>query len=176
MSEFDKMLDQQQALLNKMDASVSSEEAEIAKALTFYIDGKVYGLEISNVREILNMSHITKVPGVPDYIKGVINVRSKVVPVINVRKRFGKEEIPYDEKTNIIVVEYKDIAVGIIVDQVLDVLSVTEAVKAEVPSVEKVNANKFIQYILNMPDGIKMVLDVKKLILDNEFILPTDEE
>ena len=90
--------------------------------------------------------------------------------------RFGKEEIPYGELTNTIIVEYKDIAVGLIVDQVLDVLPVTESRKTEIPSVEKVNASKFINYILSMPDGIKMVLDAKKVILDNESLIVTSEE
>ena len=73
MSEFDKMLNQQQELMNKMNASdaASSGEIELTKVLTFYIDSKVYGLEIEDVREILGVPHITKVPGVPDYIKGI---------------------------------------------------------------------------------------------------------
>ena len=164
--------------MNKMNASdaASSGEIELTKVLTFYIDSKVYGLEIEDVREILGVPHITKVPGVPDYIKGIINVRSKVVPVVDVRRRFGKEEIPYGELTNTIIVEYKDIAVGLIVDQVLDVLPVTESRKTEIPSVEKVNASKFINYILSMPDGTKMVLDAKKVILDNESLIVTSEE
>ena len=175
MSDFEKMIDRQQELQNKIDASVKSGEAEITKALTFLIEDKVYGVEIPYVKEILGVPHITKVPGVPDYIKGIINVRSKVVPIVNVRRRFGKDEIEVDEKTCTIIAEYKDVSVGLIVDQVLDVLPVRQSNKANVPALEQVNSSKFIQYILEMPEGIKLILDVKKLIFDNDSVISSVE-
>ena len=75
------------------------------EVLLFTIDDVVYGIEIKYINEIIGIEQITVVPKVPDYIKGIINLRGKTVPIISVRKRFGKEEIPYDERTCIIVLE-----------------------------------------------------------------------
>ncbi len=177
MSDMKKIMDEEQVVRNKIDASNKLGEAELTKALTFMIDDKVYGVEIPHIVEIIGVPHITKVPGVPYYIKGIINVRSKVVPVVNVRSRFGIPEAEIDDKTCTIITEYKDVTIGLIVDRVLEVVSVTQKRKADVPALEQVNDNKFIQYILKLPDGgVKMILDVKKLIFDNNFSIPTDDE
>jgi purine-binding chemotaxis protein CheW len=145
-------------------------ESEITKTLTFAIGHQVYGIEIPYVIEILGVPKITHVPcgEIPYYIKGIINVRSKVVPVVNMRSCFGKEEIEYDEKTCTIIVSYHDVTVGLIVDEVLDVLSVTRKHIAKTPELSNVNNNKFIDYILEMNDGIKLILDIKKIIFDTE--------
>lgn len=143
-------------------------EREIAKVLTFYIGDQIFGIEIPYVIEIIGVPPITRVPGIPYYIKGIINVRSKVVPVIDLRTRFGKEEIPYNERTCTIIVAVKDVSVGIIVDEVLDVLSVSQMHVAKTPQQQAVNSNKFIDYILEMNDGIKLVLDVNKLMFEDE--------
>jgi len=152
----------------KAKTSVAEKEKEITKVLTFALGGQAYGIEIPYVLEILGVPKITVVPchEVPSYIKGIINVRSKVVPVINMRACFGKPEIEYDEKTCTIIVSHNDTSVGLIVDEVLDVLSVTPSVVARTPDITSVNNNKFIEYILEMKDGIKLILDIKKIIFD----------
>ena len=101
-----------------------------------------------------------------DYIReGKINVRSKIVPVVNIRSRFGKEEIPFNDRTCIIIVSTgDDVSVGLIVDSVADVIPVTEQHISKTPELTGVNSNKFIKSILEMNDGIKLVLDVSKLI------------
>ncbi len=152
---------------NKVEAK-SEAAREITKVLTFNIGDQIYGIEIPHLIEIIGVPHITKVPGVPAYIKGIINVRSKVVPVVNIRSRFGKEEIPYNERSCTIIISDDDIQVGIIVDEVRDVLSVYEKHIAKSPNHIGVNNNKFIKYLLEMPDGIKLVLDVNKLVYENE--------
>lgn len=158
---------QEEMQKNKVEAKTEAER-EITKVLTFKIGEQIYGIEIPHVVEIIGVPHITKVPGVPMYIKGIINVRSKVVPVVNIRSRFGKEEIAYNERSNTIIVSDDDIQVGIIVDEVLDVLSVSEKHIAKSPNSIGVNHNKFIKYLLEMADGIKLVLDVNKLVYENE--------
>lgn len=166
--DFKELLAKQEEL-NKNKIEAKSEAArEITKVLTFNIGEQIYGIEIPNVVEIIGVPHITAVPGVPNYIKGIINVRSKVVPVVNLRSRFGKEEIDYNERSNTIIVSYDNIQVGIIVDEVRDVLSVYEKHIAKSPDHIGVNHNKFIKYLLEMSDGIKFVLDVNKLVYENE--------
>ena len=103
------------------DRKLSSENTVLGKVMTFHIGDQIYGIEIQYVTELIEMQHITKVPHVPPYIKGIINVRSKVVPIVDIRTRFGKEEIPYTNRTCTIILSYNDISVGIIVDSVADV-------------------------------------------------------
>lgn len=161
--------DKLQELLNTQkameDAKKDPQNTEITKVLTFYIGEQVYGIEIPDVIEIIEVPPITAVPGVPSYIKGIINVRSKIVPVVNIRRRFGKEEIPFNDRTCIIIVSTgDDVSVGLIVDSVADVIPVTEQHISKTPELTGVNSNKFIKSILEMNDGIKLVLDVSKLI------------
>ena len=160
--------DKLQELLNTQkameDAKKDPQNTEITKVLTFYIGEQVYGIEIPDVIEIIEVPPITAVPGVPSYIKGIINVRSKIVTVVNIRSRFGKEEIHLNDRTCIIIVSTGDVSVGLIVDSVADVIPVTEQHISKTPELTGVNSNKFIKSILEMNDGIKLVLDVSKLI------------
>ena len=176
MAEMEKIIEEQRELNEKKKSTKKDDEIEIAKALSFYIGERTYGVEIDYVNEIIGVPHITVIPGVPYYIKGVINVRSKVVPIVDVRTRFGILEREYDDKTCTIIIEYRDIQVGIIVDTVREVLSITKAAKADIPSLERVNDNKFIQYILETKGGIKMILDVKELVFDDDFDMHLEEE
>ena len=153
---------QSQIVAAKKDASYQ----EITKVLTFNIGEQVYGIEIPYVVEIIEVSPITAVPGVPDYIKGIINVRSKIVPVVNIRSRFGKPEIPFTDRTCVIHVSTGDTSVGLIVDSVADVTSITEKHISKTPELNNINQSKFIKFILEMDDGIKLVLDVDKIIDD----------
>ncbi|MBR5091737.1 MAG: purine-binding chemotaxis protein CheW [Ruminiclostridium sp.] len=149
----------------------TEKESEITKVLTFFIGEQVYGIEIPMVIEIIGVPHITVVPGIPYYIKGIINVRSKVVPVIDMRSRFGKEEKEYNERTNTIIIEESGVTVGVIVDEVIGVIPVYQKNIANSPDRIGVNDNKFIKYLLEMQDGIKLVLDVAKLIYDGDMII-----
>lgn len=169
MADINKISEQQQELNEKISKAAKGSGTEIAKALTFEIDKKIYGIDISYVTEIVGVPHITIIPGIPYYIKGVINVRSKVIPILDVRARFDLPEKEHDDKTSVIIINYLDIQVGIIVDQVAEVLSVMAENKADIPALERVNNNKFIEYILETNDSIKMILDVKKLIFDDDF-------
>lgn len=152
----------------------NEKESEITKVMTFYIGDQVYGIEIPSVIEIIGVPHITVVPGIPYYIKGIINVRSKVVPVIDMRARFGKEEREYTDRTNTIIIEENGVTVGVIVDEVIGVTPIFAKYIANSPDRIGVNDNKFIKYLLEMPDGIKLVLDVAKLIYDGDMFIPEE--
>lgn len=139
-------------------------QANGGKILLFHIDNNVYGIEIQFITEIIGIQPITIVPRVPDYIKGVINLRGKVIPVMSVRKRFGKPEISYDERTCIVVVEWDTTAVGLIVDKVDEVLEVEAKQLASPPDYKNVNANRYIRSIVQAEDGIKLLLDCQKIV------------
>ena len=148
------------------DKKVSAENRILGKVMTFHIGDQIYGIEIQNVLEIIEMQHITKIPHVPSYIKGIINVRSKVVPIVDIRTRFGKPEIPYTSRTCIIIVTVEDDSVGIIVDRVADVEDIHSCDISATPETRNVNTNSFIQYMIRSEDIVKLILDVEKLLGD----------
>ncbi len=145
---------------------ISTDNSVLGKVMTFHIGDQVYGIEIQYVTEIIEMQHITKVPHVPPYIKGIINVRSKVVPIVDIRTRFGKEEIPYTNRTCIINLTYNDLSIGIIVDSVADVEDIHSHDISATPENRSVNTNSFIQYMIRSGDDVKLILDVAKLLDD----------
>ncbi|HNX64286.1 MAG TPA: chemotaxis protein CheW [Oscillospiraceae bacterium] len=139
---------------------------EGGEVLLFSIDNKIYGIEIEYVTEIIGVQQITVVPKVPSYIKGVINIRGKVIPVMSVRNRFGIEERDFDERTCIIVVNFNGVAVGIIVDRVKEVFNARPKQISNTPDFKNVNKNRFIRYIINANDEVKLLLDIKTLITE----------
>ena len=145
---------------------VSTDNSVLGKVMTFHIGDQVYGIEIQYVTEIIEMRHITKVPHVPPYIKGIINVRSKVVPIVDIRTRFGKEEIPYTNRTCIINLTYNDLSIGIIVDSVADVEDIHSHDISATPENRSVNTNSFIQYMIRSDEDVKLILDAAKLLDD----------
>ena len=151
------------------DRKLLADNSVLGKAMTFNIGDQVYGIEIQYVKEIIEVQRITKVPHVPPYIKGIINVRSKVVPIVDIRIRFGKPEIPYTTRTCIIILELGDVSVGIIVDSVADVEDVHMTEISATPDNNSVNTNDFIQYMIRSDDTTKLILDVAKLLDEQEF-------
>ena len=132
--------------------------------LTFEIDNEDYGIGIANIKEIISVSPITKVPHTPDYVKGIINLRGDIIAVIDVRKRFLKEEKEYDELTCIVVIEYGEFSLGLIVDNVKEVLYIYEDSVVSPPSAKLNYANQFIKNIGKVGDEIKLILDLDKLL------------
>lgn len=138
------------------------------KYLTFVLCGEEYGLEILKVREIIGIMGITPVPQTPKFIKGVINLRGKVIPVVDLRLKFGFDEVDYTKETCIIVVEVKSVLTGIIVDTVSEVLDITNEELETTPNLgEDVNTDIFI--------GVAKIKDKVKILLDLDKILGTEE-
>lgn len=148
---------------NEQSKGIAEDGGEI---LQFEIDNAVYGIEIQYITEIIQIQQITIVPKVPDYIKGMMNLRGKVIPVMSVRRRFGKEEIPYDDRTCIIVVDWDGLAVGLIVDRVREVARVLPEEISSTPDYKNVNMNHFIKYIIESNDEIKLLLDCETLVME----------
>lgn len=151
------------------DRKLLADNTVLGKVMTFNIGEQVYGIEIQYVTEIIGVQSITKVPHVPDYIKGIINVRSKVVPVVDIRARFGKPEIPYNSRTCIITLSFNETSVGIIVDSVADVEDIRTSDISATPENKGVNSNEFIQYMIRSGENTtKLILDVAKLLDEQE--------
>ena len=134
------------------------------KYLTFMLDNEEYGVEILNVKEIIGLMSITELPKTPEYVKGVINLRGKVIPVIDLRLRFGLEEIEHTEKTCIIVVEItKDgstLQLGIIVDAVSEVMNVGREDLEPTPRFGISLNTDFILAMAKSRDTVRTLLDI----------------
>jgi len=134
------------------------------KYLTFGLAEEEYGLEILKVREIIGMMDITAVPRTPDFIKGVINLRGKVIPVIELRLKFGFETVKQTDETCVIVVDVNGMEMGIMVDRVSEVLDIAEADIEDAPSF---GANVDTEFILGMGKAegkVTILLDIAKVL------------
>lgn len=135
--------------------------------LTFEISGESFGIEIKYVTEIIGLQPITEVPELPAYIRGIINLRGKIIPVMDVRLRFKKPFREYNDRTCVIVIDFNDISIGLIVDSVSEVLTIPESEIVPPPEINKA-ANKYIKGIGKASNGVKLLIDCHKLLNDDE--------
>jgi purine-binding chemotaxis protein CheW len=147
---------------------IENEDSQRGRYLTFSLEENVFGVAIRFVREIIGVQNITKVPETPDFIKGVINLRGKVIPIIDVRLKFGKEEAAYTERTCIIVVEMNDMIVGLVVDRVDDVLSLPDEDVASPPDGRLGFETMYIEGIGNIDGQVLLLLDLEKFLRPDE--------
>jgi len=133
--------------------------------LTFVIEDEDYGVEVAYVKEIIKMKTITKVPEMPSFVEGIINLRGDLIGVLDVRKRFGKPTKEHDVETCIIVVIYNEYTLGMIVDAVQETTIIPEERISAPPSAKLSFANQFIRNIGKVGDSIKLLLDVEKFLL-----------
>lgn len=143
---------------------ILEEDTTKNKYLTFKIDDEEYGIDICYVLEILTVCAITWVPENPSYLKGIINLRGSIVPVIDVRLRFNKPEKEYDDLTCIIVIEYGEYTVGLIVDTVYEVLHIPEEQVSLPPNAKLKYQNKFIKGIGKVSNEVQLLLDLDKFL------------
>jgi len=126
--------------------------------VTFLINDETYGIEVLKVKEIVGMTNITSVPNAAHYMKGVINLRGIVVPVIDLRLKFNLEEREYDSFTVILILEHKESLVGVIVDSVSDVISASAQLQ-EVPNFHVSINKEIIKGVLNKEDNLIIILN-----------------
>jgi len=145
------------------------------KYLTFSLRGEEYGIGILKIREIIGMMPITSVPRTPDYVKGVVNLRGKVIPVVDLRARFGMETIDYTERTCIIVVEMDGVAgtivIGIVVDAVSEVLNVRANQIEHAPSFGTRVRTDYILGMAKIDGGVKILLDIDRVLRQEELAM-----
>ena len=141
-----------------------------SRYLTFIIEKEQYGIDIGSVIEIIGMQKITQVPEQPDYVNGVINLRGKITPTIDIRTRFKKERIEYDERTCIIVLDINTILVGVIVDRVSEVNTISHDTISEPPAFNADFSNRFVRGIARVEEEIIILVNIDKLLSENELI------
>ena len=135
--------------------------------LTFAVDNEDYGVDIAYVTEIINMQAVTEVPELPPHIKGIINLRGKIIPVMDVRVRFNKTAGNYNDRTCIIVVDIGDTGIGLIVDMVRDVMHIDEGdIVPPAAGAPAAGGNRYISGIAKTGDRFKLLLDIERLVAD----------
>ena len=143
------------------------------KYLTFLLGDESYGLDIAKVREIIGLTDITRVPGTPDFVRGVMNLRGKVIAVVDLGARFGLGITKDSEHTCIIVVDYfsddRSTLVGMVVDTVSEVLDIPEEIIEDTPVFGSVDQTKFILGLARTECGVRILLDIDKVLAPEDF-------
>ncbi len=158
-----------------IDQAVKAMAHMDGKYLTFSLDNEEYGIGILKIKEIIGMMPITTVPQTPEFVKGVINLRGKVIPVVDLRLRFGTEEIDYTDRTCIIVVEIEGelstVQMGIVVDSVSEVLNIKADDIEETPTFGTKLNTEYIMGMAKMEGGVKILLDIDQVLSQEEVSL-----
>jgi len=150
--------------MTDMQTVLAEEDTQKGRYLLFSIDNESYGIGIQYVTEIIGIQKITEVSGLPDYLKGIINLRGKIIPVMDVRIRFGKKEKEYNDRTCIIVIDIMEMPVGLIVDGVSEVAVINESDISELPQLYQKHKNRFVKNIGKTGNDVKLLLDCEKLL------------
>ena len=147
---------------------LEDEDTQKDKFLTFHLAGEDYAIEIQHVVEIVGLQRITEVPDTLRFVKGVINLRGKIIPVIDVRLRFRLDAKAYGDRTCTIIVDIRETTVGLIVDEVSEVIDIPEDQVSPPPKTTKGSQNRYIQGFGRVDNQVKLILDIDRLLSDTE--------
>jgi len=151
-----------------MSEKLKKKDVELLQLVTFSIGGEEFGVDILKVQEIIRMLDITRVPKAPEFVEGVINLRGKVIPIIDLRKRFGLVSKGHDKNTRIIVIDINDMIVGFIVDSVSEVLRIPADTVEPPPPVVAGLDSEYISGVGKLDDRLLIFLDLDRLLSQEE--------
>lgn len=146
-----------------------SEKDEVLQWVTYCLADETYGINVMQVQEVLRYTEIAPVPGAPDYVLGIINLRGNVVTVIDTRSRFGLLPGEVTDNTRIVIIESENNVVGILVDSVAEVVYLKTSEIDSTPNVGTEESAKFIQGVSNREDGLLILVDLNKLLTEEEW-------
>ena len=154
-----------------LDLGFSEIDEHKSKYMTFKSGNEYFGLKIQYVNEIIQIQAITMVPETEEYIKGLINLWGKIVPVIDVRLRFGQDAFEYNDRTCIIVIQVNTMMVGLIVEKIADVVEIKDSDILPPPTISRADQGnrKYIYGIGKVGDSVKLLLDPDKLLSDQDM-------
>ncbi|RZB34952.1 MAG: purine-binding chemotaxis protein CheW [Desulfobacteraceae bacterium Eth-SRB1] len=171
MTELTETMDQAVKVMKDLSAG-SAQAGREGKYLTFSLADEEYGVGILKIKEIIGMMPITTVPQTPEFVKGVINLRGKVIPVIDLRLRFSMEETDYTERTCIIVVDLKsrgaDVLIGVVVDSVSEVLNIKADDIEDTPTFGTSLNTDYILGMAKIGGRVKILLDIDRVLSEEE--------
>lgn len=152
---------------------MADNDAQKDKYVTFKSGSEYFGIKIEYVNEIIVYQEITEIPETEDYIKGLINLRGKIIPVVDARIRFRQEPFEYNDRTCIIVLNVKNLVVGLIVEKIAEVVEITEGNIVPNPKIGKADKsqNKYVYGIGRVGDKVKLLLNPEKLLNDEDTAL-----
>lgn len=152
-----------------MDPNPKKQDAELLQLVTFSIGDEECGVNILKVQEIIRTMEITKVPRAPDFVEGVINLRGKVIPIIDLRRRFGLSSRIHDKNTRIIVIEINNVIVGCVVDAVSEVLRIPATTVEPPPPVVAGVDSDYISGVGKLQDRLLIMLDLDRLLSSDDL-------
>ena len=137
--------------------------------VTFRLEGETYGVNVMQVQEVLRYNEIAPVPGAPDYVLGIINLRGNVVTVIDTRSRFGLPQSEITDNTRIVIIEVESHVVGILVDAVTEVVYLRQSEIENAPNVGNDDSARFIQGVCNKNDELLILVELDKMMSEEEW-------
>ncbi len=144
-------------------------QEEVLQWVTFHLDNETYGVNVMAVKEVLRYTDIAAVPGAPDYVLGIINIRGTVISVINTRRRFGLSDQEPRDNTRIVIIEIGKYVVGIMVDSVAEVVYLRQSEIETAPNVGKDDSGRFIQGVCNKNNELLILVEFDKLLSQDEL-------
>ena len=148
---------------------VKAKNGELTRWVTFHLDKEVYGINVMQVQEVLRYSEIAPVPGSPDYVLGIINLRGNVVTVIDTRMRFGIEPMEVTDSSRIVIIEAGGQVVGILVDSVAEVVDLSVDDIDPAPNIGTEESAQFIKGVANLGQELLIIIDLNKLLTADEW-------
>lgn len=149
--------------------SLQAAQEQVLQWVTFHLDNETYGVNVMAVKEVLRYTQIAPVPGAPDYVLGIINIRGTVISVINTRRRFGLPDQEPTDNTRIVIIEVGKHVVGIMVDSVAEVVYLRQSEIETSPTVGKDDGARFIQGVCNKNDELLILVEFEKLLSQDEL-------
>lgn len=160
-----------ESLISNMEDTASTGSSE-EKHLTFVIDGEHYGIRILQAQEIIGMQKVVSVPMAPDYIRGVLNLRGRILPVLDMRIKFGLRPVEDTERTCIVIISILDgqkrLTFGLVVDEVSEVVEIGEEDIQDTPYIESDEEDRYFSKVARLDDKVIMLLDLEKIILEQD--------
>ena len=150
-------------------AQKTTSEDPILQWVTFHLAGETYGVNVMQVQEVLRYTEIAPVPGAPNYVLGIINLRGNVVTVIDTRNRFGLASGEVNDNTRIVIIEAEGHVIGILVDSVAEVVYLRQSEIETAPNVGNDESAKFIQGVCHKNDELLILIELDKLLTDTEW-------
>lgn len=139
------------------------------QCVTFRLDNEIYGINVMLIQEVLRVTEIAPVPGAPNYVIGIINLRGNVVTVIDTRMRFGLPPKEMEDATRIVIIEVENQTVGIVVDSVSEVVDVDSSEIETAPNVGNDETARYIEGVVSRGDELLILVDLNKLLTEDEW-------
>ena len=155
--------------LDELWEEEEGDDAQKDKFLTFKIAEEEFAIPIGHVIEIVGIQKITEVPDMPDFVKGVINLRGKVIPVMDVRLRFHLPAVEYNDRTCVVVVCVGDVTIGLVVDTVSEVVNIPESNISPPPRFSSATSGRYVSGMGKIGEAVKIIIDAEKLLRDDEL-------